>query len=614
MPPDPQTIYANALSQLNVTQQTTARGAFSGQGRLRALADTLSDAGAGFVTDASTDGPTMGTSTLADMKTNTPISGDGKPNGDPVTSTATQTPEVSPLARMVGLFMTRSRATSAGASSLPTDATDTQKAFQKSYQSGAAASSGVIATTSSSGGGGCGACGGCGVSGGQWVISAPGEYRLCRNLCVSASGDISSAIVIEADNVVLDLGGHCVSTPKRGSKQLPYGIVCVGHSGITIRNGCVKNFAFNGILLLGLESVRLQDFRASDCGMRVGFPPSGTAAGIFIVICEDVHLSKCITERTISTTGNNAGVFALFCERISFDNCVSKGNINLGGPVSGFQCILCNTVKFRRCLAKDCHTRPGNLPFPSHTCGGLYFVMCSDVAIKRCVAENLSSGCDDAHGFPIFLCPTTIDIRCCRASCIVSGCNRVTFTGAKATGFEIDGTNNAVIQRCIATGIIAHNPEDKQCAGFDSGLGTNVQFIECTSANNRVFGVGDAVGFGWAPDPRPAFIGVSNDTKWIKCKAFHNDVGFSLFNQTNGTMIACVAKCNRKYGLYNSNGIVVSCHACTECNPPITANIPNDSFNNTIQANVFCNNKIANIFDSVPAANNIYLQNQTHCC
>ena len=91
------------------------------------------------------------------------------------------------------------------------------------------------------------------------------------------------------------------------------------------------------------------------------------------------------------------------------------------------------------------------------------------------------------------------------------GFNKNTNQGAKATGFEIFGntdiiTNNVLIDRCLATDIIANNPEDKQCAGFTTALCDNVSFIKCTSKNNRCIN-GNAIGFGWAPDPRPNLVG-----------------------------------------------------------------------------------------------------------
>lgn len=299
------------------------------------------------------------------------------------------------------------------------------------------------------------------------------------------------------------------------------------------------------------------------------------------------------------------------CETISVKRCSSTHHTNLGGPAGGFQAIACVNLLFEDSVASHLKTLPGELTFSSHTIGGFYLVLCSFCKIRRCTAYKFFSGVDDAHAFPLFISPTNNEISYCVARDIYDGFNNVTKTGAKATGFEIDGSNNVIVRNCLAERVIANNPEDKQSAGFTNGLCTNVQFINCISQDNKCCGEGEGMGFGWAADPRSVFIGTANDTKWINCVARRNDIGFNLFNQQNGYLVTCTSKENRKYGVFNGPDITVSCHPATECNPPITTIVPNQSLDNVIQINVFCNNGLKNILDTQPTANNVYSQNKS---
>jgi hypothetical protein len=78
------------------------------------------------------------------------------------------------------------------------------------------------------------------------TIAHPGTYCLLRSL----STDIASgaAITIEADDVVLDLGGRILDGSGAGPATEAVGIAAVGRSNVTIQNGTVRGF-FAGIRL-----------------------------------------------------------------------------------------------------------------------------------------------------------------------------------------------------------------------------------------------------------------------------------------------------------------------------------------------------------------------------
>jgi parallel beta-helix repeat protein len=82
-----------------------------------------------------------------------------------------------------------------------------------------------------------------------FVITQPGSYQLIGNLTVAAA---TNAIIIQADNVVLDLNGFTVQG-NGGAAAGIAGIVATSTSArsITVKNGSVRAFPGNGINLAG---------------------------------------------------------------------------------------------------------------------------------------------------------------------------------------------------------------------------------------------------------------------------------------------------------------------------------------------------------------------------
>jgi len=81
------------------------------------------------------------------------------------------------------------------------------------------------------------------------IITQPGSYQLIGNMTVAAA---TNAIIIQADNVVLDLNGFTV----RGNGAVAAGIAGIvatpaSARSITVKNGSVYAFAGHGISLAG---------------------------------------------------------------------------------------------------------------------------------------------------------------------------------------------------------------------------------------------------------------------------------------------------------------------------------------------------------------------------
>ena len=79
------------------------------------------------------------------------------------------------------------------------------------------------------------------------TITAPGVYCLKQDL-YHTSGVPRDAILIEADDVVLDLNGHTLDGSALGPSGFTFGIYAFGRRNITIKNGTIRGF-FYGIYL-----------------------------------------------------------------------------------------------------------------------------------------------------------------------------------------------------------------------------------------------------------------------------------------------------------------------------------------------------------------------------
>jgi hypothetical protein len=72
------------------------------------------------------------------------------------------------------------------------------------------------------------------------TITSPGHYCLLRSVATDVYA--GAAITIDADDVVLDLGGRILDGSAAGPATEAVGIGALGRSNITIRNGTVRGF------------------------------------------------------------------------------------------------------------------------------------------------------------------------------------------------------------------------------------------------------------------------------------------------------------------------------------------------------------------------------------
>jgi hypothetical protein len=153
------------------------------------------------------------------------------------------------------------------------------------------------------------------------VINAPGSYVLTQSLVVPAN---TSAILITASDVTLDLGGFVISGPVVcdgdptvcGPAGTGFGIYTSGAAdNTTIRNGTVRGMGLDGVSIGAgiIENVR-----------AVGNGGIGISA------------STCVIRDSIALSNGGDGISAFLCAVV---NSVAARNgstgIHAGGPILG---------------------------------------------------------------------------------------------------------------------------------------------------------------------------------------------------------------------------------------------------------------------------------------
>lgn len=96
------------------------------------------------------------------------------------------------------------------------------------------------------------------------VISQSGNYYLTGDITRTATG--KSGIYINADHVTLDLNGFAIVGNRASFGGIDSGIEINGsHTGVTIRNGVVRDWPFYGLIGYGLRN-RFEDLRVENNG------------------------------------------------------------------------------------------------------------------------------------------------------------------------------------------------------------------------------------------------------------------------------------------------------------------------------------------------------------
>jgi hypothetical protein len=154
-------------------------------------------------------------------------------------------------------------------------------------------------------------------------ISRTGSYKLATELMPRPN---TSAIVVDANDVTIDLNGFRMN----GAGAAWYGVIGK-RGGLTVRNGTIRGFKFDGVRSEGARLI-VEDMRIAENGGR-GISESGPSAGFARIV-----------DSTISRNFRTGIECSVFCHiagnNVSFNGRGSDlGNINI---VSGT--VLGNTI------------------------------------------------------------------------------------------------------------------------------------------------------------------------------------------------------------------------------------------------------------------------------
>lgn len=187
-----------------------------------------------------------------------------------------------------------------------------------------------------------------------YTISTSGSYYLTQNLTASVT-----AIIINADDVTLDLGGFTLTGP--GSS---YGILMNGRSNVEIRNGTIRNFTY-GIFENSTSSKnhRVYNIRALSNSLR-GISLGGNNCQIRDCTVSDITVSTpssfiygiylgvggLVDNCSIMNVGNNAvatsyvyGILANNGNKVS-NNLIHDNGSSVAGAVYGIVAGNANTI------------------------------------------------------------------------------------------------------------------------------------------------------------------------------------------------------------------------------------------------------------------------------
>ncbi len=170
-----------------------------------------------------------------------------------------------------------------------------------------------------------------------YSIGAPGHYCLARDVTYgSASGN---AIVIGADQVVLDLRGYAIGG-SAGVGGSAVGVRVSNHDNVVIRNGAVRGFYIGieldgSLVAAGNNKNLVEDIRA-DANSRAGVWISDLGAYNTVRGCLITD-----TGGTSVTTAYTAGLYILSMDSFAIDNIItgtrpaSAGTILYGLRLTG---------------------------------------------------------------------------------------------------------------------------------------------------------------------------------------------------------------------------------------------------------------------------------------
>lgn len=397
-------------------------------------------------------------------------------------------------------------------------------------------------------------------------IDSSGSYVLNSDLTWQPAAD-GQAILITANNVVLDLHGHSITSDTSTFQTI--GIKAASSANVTIQNGTIANMSLGGIKCEASANIYINHIVVD--GLTLENVVTYTVpVGILADLCIGVKVDECTVKNLDVRTGSLAGIQMTATLESEVTNCRVKNLLNRDGACTGIGHLLCDIAEVKGCVLDGLVSEfIDNLNTEGHTAIGIIPVLSTNLKIKDCVVANVTGCCDDAHGISVFEC-LNAKVKKCHVENVLDGAGEAQ-TGAKATGIEIYASG-VKVKDCFVKNITAINPQDLQATGFSCAQCEDVKFFNCTAENvnvvdeegNHDASLGYGTGFGWAPDPR--IIVPANNVLYSHCTAKHCQVGFDSWFHINSRWNHIHSHCNGISILdLNHSERTLMCNPCSEC-------------------------------------------------
>lgn len=427
------------------------------------------------------------------------------------------------------------------------------------------------------------------------IINTAGTYTMTKN-CTWSPTSPGAAITIQANDVVLDLGGNAifVQLPSSAGTKSYNGINVSSSLNITVQNGTVSGAGFYGVQATFSLLINLNKLNVSGQSYENKTAEYATPSGIFMGACAGIQISDCSVSDINVLAASCAGIQLIACSFGTVNNCSIGQLNNQDGGAQGFSYLLCEQIHTTNGSCNNFTTQYlGETTTTGHTSIGFVPIYSKNLHFNNCSSTDITGCCDDAHGMSLFLVKE-ITVNNFKANGVTDGPAPYN-TGAKATGLEVYG-DNIQVNNSHVSNICATVPQDLQAAGF-SAWGDTITFKNCTAENVQVLNaagqpdstIGHGTGYGWAPDPRTQFNSrVANKVQYINCTSNNCQLGCDTWNHTNSvwtdfTANTCAQSClNLPAGAQRT----LTMDKCSERTgqDPSSVTITNQAANNTVPA------------------------------
>ncbi len=218
------------------------------------------------------------------------------------------------------------------------------------------------------------------------AITESGTYSFANDIAWAGQESALAGItIIDAANVVLDLGGHCLSAPRDVRLSGTFGIAALAVQNLSIKNGTIKGFQLAGVALGLSAGVTLSNIVISDIGNGVpGYAPTGLSA----TMCQDLTFNQVSvlnvngsSEPGGSGIGIVAGVSLTECKNVYFDGRVSGIN-GYSSLVSGVFGLLCDGISLQEAVIESVNGSAGAV-------SGASFLLSRNISVDKSLVSNL---------------------------------------------------------------------------------------------------------------------------------------------------------------------------------------------------------------------------------